>query len=145
MKSQNGITLASLTIYIIAMVIVVATIATITKYFYGNINGLSTRTDAAKEYTSFSSYFISEVNNRENAVLKVSEDSSEIIFTSGNQFKFAKKDGSSKGIVYYNKAIICKEVESCQFSFDKDTNTVDVTMKISGKTFNNVYTLQNII
>ena len=145
MKSQKGITLSSLTIYVIAMVIVVATIATITNYFYRNINGLSNKTNASKEYTSFSSYFVSEVNNRENAVLKVSDDKSEIIFSSGNQFKYTKKDGSSTGIVYFNKAIICREVESCQFSFDKDRNTVDVTMKISGKTFNNVYTLQKII
>ena len=145
MKSQNGITLASLTIYVIAMVIVVATIATITNYFYGNINDLSTKTDASKEYMSFSSYFVNEVNNKENAVIKVSEDNSEIIFSSGNQFKYVKKNDSSSGIVYYNKTIICKDVKTCQFSFNKDNNTVGVTMNISGKAFNNVYTLQNII
>ena len=41
MKSEKGVTLSSLIIYVIAMVIVVSIIAVMTKYFYGNVNKLS--------------------------------------------------------------------------------------------------------
>lgn len=51
MKSQKGVTLTSLIIYVIAMSIVVGTVAAITNFYYGNINGLSNRTSSSKQYT----------------------------------------------------------------------------------------------
>ena len=88
MKSQKGVTLTSLIIYIIAMVIVVGTTATLTNYFYGNIDKLSERTQASKEYTSFNSYFTGEINKKGNQVLKDESNESKIIFTSGNQYTY---------------------------------------------------------
>ena len=38
MKNNKGITLTSLIIYIIGMLIVIATIATLTSFFYKNVN-----------------------------------------------------------------------------------------------------------
>ena len=142
MKSQNGVTLSSLIIYVIAMSIVVATIATLTNYFYGNINGISNRTAASKEYTEFNSYFINEVNNKENFVLTEqmnTQNDTKIVFSSGNQFLFV---GNA---IYFNKTKICKEVTSCRFSYDSETNIITVTIQINGKTFNNVYTMQKDI
>ena len=66
MKSEKGITLISLIIYIVAMVIVVAIITTITGYFYGNIDNLQSRNEGAKEYTTFNSYFVNDINEKEN-------------------------------------------------------------------------------
>ena len=38
MKKQNGVTLISIMIYIISMLIIISIIATLTSYFYKNIN-----------------------------------------------------------------------------------------------------------
>lgn len=146
MKSQNGVTLTSLVVYIIAMVVVIGTIATITNYFYGNTSRLNSGTSASKEFTSFNSYFVSQINNHENRVINVSNDSansSEIIFSSGNQFKFIKENGSNKGAIYYNKILICRDVSACQFTYTEETKNVNVTMTIAGKSYNNNYKLQN--
>lgn len=146
MKSEKGVTLSSLIIYVIAMSIIIGTIAAITNYFYGNINGLTNRTEGSKQYTKFNSYFLNEVNKKENEVLTDllnANDEIKIVFSSGNKFTFIKKSGSEHGAIYYNKIKICKDVTSCTFGFDEENNKISVTMQINGKTFKNEYTMQN--
>lgn len=139
MKSEKGVTLSSLIIYVIAMSIIVGTVAGITNYFYGNINSLTTRTKSSKEYTKFNSYFINEINKTDNSVINV--DDTTIVFSSGNQFKFVNANAG----VYFNKIKICKDVTSLTFGYDETTKEITVTMQINGKTFINEYTMQNDI
>ncbi len=146
MKSESGVTLSSLIIYVIAMSIIIGTIAVITNYFYGNINGLTNRTKASKQYTEFNSYFVNEVNKKGNTVLTNllnADDEIKIVFSSGNKFTFVKNAGSENGAIYFNKIKICKEVTSCSFSVSGENNIIEVTMQINGKTFKNEYTIQN--
>lgn len=141
MKSEKGVTLTSLIIYVIAMSIIIATVATITNYYYGNIKGLSKRTEVSKEYTKFSSYLINEINEKNNHVLTEMLDSNKekIIFSNGNQFLY------TNNAIYFNKIKICKDVTSCQFEYDESNNKIKVTIQFNGKTFKNEYTMQNDI
>ena len=144
MKSEKGVTLSSLIIYVIAMSIIIGSIAAITNYFYGNINFLTSRTEASKQYTEFNSYFINEVNKKDNTVLTEllnQENKDIIVFSSANQFKYIDGTGS----IYFNKIKICKDVTSCTFEYNESTNKITVTMQINGKTFKNEYTMQNDI
>ncbi|MBR3162711.1 MAG: hypothetical protein IKF17_01245 [Clostridia bacterium] len=137
MKSQKGVTLTSLIIYVIAMSIVVGTVAAITNFYYGNINGLSNRTSSSKQYTQFNSYFVNEVNTKGNNVVANASNGTKVVFTSGNQITYLSN------AIYYNKIKICNNVTSCQFTIDNNSNTVSVNMVIGGKGFQNVYSLQN--
>ena len=80
MKSEKGITLSSLIIYVIAMVIVVSTIAVITKYFYGNVNKLSNSTTSLGEITKLNTFITEQVNKSQNEIAYCSEDGSIIVF-----------------------------------------------------------------
>ena len=62
MKSEKGITLISLIIYVIALTIVVGIIAVISGYFYDNIDTSSEDIEPMVEYTKFNSFFSEEVN-----------------------------------------------------------------------------------
>ena len=140
MRQEKGVTLSSLIVYVIGMSIIIASVATLTKYFYSNINTLTTRTNASKEFTSFNSYFINETNTRGIKVytnLLNTQDNSIIVFSDGNQFKFA---GNA---IYLNKIKICKDVNSCEFIYNENTNKITVNLRISNKNFNNEYALQN--
>ncbi len=139
MKSEKGVTLSSLIIYVIAMSIIVGTVAGITNYFYGNINSLTTRTESSKEYTKFNSYFVNEVNKKDNYFIQDVSDNTTMVFSSGNQFKFAE------GGIYYNRIKICKDVTSCTFDYDETSKKITVTIQINGKTFKNEYTMLNDI
>ena len=56
MKKNNGITLTSLIIYVTGMLLVVTTIATLTSFFYKNIDIKAINNDTT-QYTKFSSIF----------------------------------------------------------------------------------------
>lgn len=139
MKSEKGITLISLIVYIVAMVVVVTIITTLTGYFYKNIDTLQTGNEGAKQYTAFNSYFISEINKKDNFILTDISDSTKLVFSNGNQFT------SINGNIYYNKIKICKEITNCNFQFDNENNKIIVEMMINGKNYKNEYTLKKDI
>ena len=62
MRSEKGITLISLIIYVIALTIVIGIIAVISGYFYKNVATASVDVEPMVEYTKFNSFFSEEVN-----------------------------------------------------------------------------------
>lgn len=119
MKNNRGITLTSLIIYLIGMVIVIGTIATLTSFFYKNINIQDINDDTTSQYTKFSSIFLNEINTENNFIIdcKTSIENetkiSYIIFSSGNQYTF----NSGNKAIYKNKIKICENVDDCDFSY----------------------------
>jgi Tfp pilus assembly protein PilE len=119
MKSQKGVTLISLIIYIIVMAIVVAVMATISKYFYTNTSKANNDINAIAEFTKFNNYFTEEINHEGIKVLKcetTDEDKYEsyIVFSNGVQYSFI----SANEGVYRDKAKICSGVTKCKFSYE---------------------------
>ncbi len=140
MKSQKGITLISLTIYIIGMTIAVAIITVISSYFYKNIDTTAEGIGLYSEYTKFDSFFSEEVNHNN---LKVEEcKNNYVVFSNGVQYMFIPEN---KGI-YKDTVKICSQVESCNFNYTiKNAKyVVTVEMKIKGLEKRTVeYTLQS--
>ena len=143
-KSEKGVTLTSLIIYIIVMMIVISTVTVMTKYFYGNLDFISGETQGSKEYTSFNTLFTDEINKKNNKVLaceRVDMDEGQyiyyIIFEDEHQYTY---DSVSKAI-YLNKALICNNITQC--SFAQNDNKITVNMKIGTKPYKNVYTIES--
>jgi hypothetical protein len=120
MNRESGLTTTSLIIYIIAMMIVIGIVATITSFFYTNINLLSNNSDNISEITKFHMYFLDETTKKDNEILQINDDS--ITFASGNTFTF--QDNS----IYLNYIKICEDIYNLQFS----------TTKVNSKTVINV-------
>lgn len=139
MRSNKGVTLTSITIYIVALSIVVAIITRISVYFYRNLESVSTNTTASAEYTKFNSYFTDEINIEENEVAECSTDGSGmpyiIFFKSQNQYSY------KNNAVYRNKVKIISNVDTCQISYDINTKIITVNLTILGKTYNTSYTV----
>ena len=62
MKTQRGVTLTSLIIYIIGMVMIISIVSVLTTYFYKNVRSAISDIDPITEHTKFNSYFTNEVN-----------------------------------------------------------------------------------
>ena len=135
MKQDSGVTLTSLIIYVIAMVMVVAIVGTLTTLYYRNVDNLMDNTEQAKEYTTFNSYFTNEINKKENKVLEDISSSNKIIFSSGNQYTFVGE------AIYMNQVLICKYVKSCEFNYNNTTKQITVNITIGDKNYNNTYNL----
>ena len=120
MKSQRGVTLVSLTVYVIVMAIVVGILATITTFFYKNVNDTKAEIDPITEYTTFNSYFSDEINHPNIKIVKCgnTEDeqgnvqSSYIVFNNGVQYTYV----SANNGIYRNQVKICRNIEKCSFT-----------------------------
>lgn len=108
MKQNSGLTTTSIIIYVIAMMVVIGIIASITSFFYTNVNGVEQNSDHIAEITKFHMYFLDETTKRDNEIYKMSDTS--ISFTTGNTFTF--QDNS----IYFNHIKICEDIANVQFA-----------------------------
>lgn len=120
MKKDRGITLITLTITIIAMVLVISTLSIISNFFFFNKNYLLDNSRNIAEYNKFNMFFIQDVKNNKSA--KVTENS--VTFEDGTVYSY--RVGNDNGI-YRNKVKICDNIALCNFS--NTTETVNNTTK----------------
>lgn len=133
MKSEKGVTVISVTVYIIAMLLAVTVIGMLTGFFYKNIDISSNNSEINKQYTKFNAYFTDEVNIKGNAVseMKIIDEGTEneislIVFSSGNQYTFIKQN---KGI-YFGHTKIATNIEECKFEKQENNGKTTITVKI---------------
>ena len=148
MKKEDGVTLTSIIIYIIALLIVIGVVSTLTSYFYKNVDIQSISQNFNQQYTKFNSYFVKEVNKRGNKVVDIQsvsipqdeEENAEtntsqqnyIVFSSGNQYTYIPKNQG----IYMNKVKIAQNITGCTFATHKEENgKTTVTVTILGDNF----------
>lgn len=129
MKSERGITLTSVMIYVLVFTIVVLTIGRITTYFYKNVKTLSTSTTSYGQYTKFNSYFSEEVNIKGNTV-EIQEDdkTKKIIFSETNNVYTWTENK-----IFRNKVKICSNVKDFNCSYNSETGVITISYKINGE------------
>lgn len=140
MQTEKGLTLISVTIYVIAMLIIVAVITVLTSYFYRNIDINSVSQDLNQQYTKFNSYFTEEVNKKGNKLLEIGETKSDngnstqnyIIFSSGNQYTYIPENQG----IYMNKVKIAQNITGCTFtSAEGENGKTIISVVIKGENF----------
>ena len=123
MKSQKGITLTSLTIYILLVLVIVGIIATITASFRDNINDMNSEGVNHSEIDKFSVYFLREVKRQGNSVITVSD--TEIVFNTGNKYTFKENSISLNDNIQ-----IAENIENCAFMKRIENNKEIIQVKI---------------
>ncbi len=144
MKSQKGITLISLTIYVIVMAIVVGVVAIISTFFYSNMDNTTQDLDPITEYTKFNSFFSDEVNHSNIKVLDcgtTENGQNYIVFDNEVQYTFIPEN---KGI-YRNQVKIASGVTNCTFTrnIKNGKDVVEVVFQAGNRTRETTYTLKN--
>lgn len=135
MKSQKGITMASLGVYIVVSIIVVATLATIMANYKNSIKTMDNDAEYSSEYNKFNLYFLEEVKKPENSSMERANsigtkenEYNSIKFKTGNEFMYKIKEE----ILYLNKSTgeeikLIKNVKKCTFEFN------DIEHEANGK------------
>lgn len=134
MKSERGVTLTSILIYVIALTIIVTMIGRIITYFYKNMNEYTENTQSNLQYTKIARYLTDEINTKDNIVEAFGE----------NYLKFSKTQNQytfQNGKIYINKAKMCDNIENCKFSYDETKEKISMEITIKGKTYYNTYTI----
>lgn len=132
MKREEGITLVSLILYIMALTIVISILGLISNMFFSNIKYVKENAKDIAEFNKFNMYFIEDVksNNNTNKV-----EDQEIIFEDGTVYTYKSSPDNS---IYRNKVKICTNIEHCFFSKREENinnrtkQIIQVQIKIKG-------------
>ena len=73
LKSEKGVTLTTLVIYIIVLVVALGILATVSTFFYKNVILIKDSAKYAAEFDKFNASFIKEVALDENSILIVGD------------------------------------------------------------------------
>ena len=144
MKSENGITLMALIIYIVLTLLVVTMLATISTMFLNNTEFLEESSKYTNEFNKFNMYFIEDVKNNKKTY-SLSENGKKLVFVDGTTYIY------QDNAIYRDKVKICDNITNCVFTKREDNTTgtkkeiINVQMEIAGQeTFssNNDYVLK---
>ena len=117
LNSEKGITLLSLSVYIIVMLIVVGIVATISSFFNENLKIVRDTAKYSCEFDKINTSLISDVKN--NKHVNVPNDKKTIIFEDGTTYRYNATDDG----IYRGKAKIASHVTS--FAVSKKTIVID--------------------
>lgn len=122
MKSNKGITLTSLIIYIIVLMLVLGILSVISRFFYRNLGYVEDLGDYVSEYNKFNMFFLEDAKKNK-SIISISNDNKQITFGDGTVYTY--KSGEDKSI-YRNKVKVCRNVESCMFEKKENDNDKDI-------------------
>ena len=144
MKNQKGVTLLSLTIYVIALTIIIAMLSVISTYFYKNVNDTQDDITPLTEFTNFNSFFTTDVNTTHikyltngsddgySYIALVNEDTSEVIkYVYVEQDNSIYRDTGSKEDGSIVMIPVARNVTNCKFEKDELTQTNKTKFKIT--------------
>ena len=120
-KSEKGVTLISLIIYVLILVIVVSMLSAVSSVFFNNTEYLTNNAKYISEFNKFNMYFIEDVKKNKSAEVT----SNQIKFEDGTVYTYVLND---RGI-YRNKVKICENIAYCMFE-DEEKVVNNVTKKI---------------
>lgn len=117
MKSENGVTLTALVIYIAIATILISAMGLLSSYFYSNMKLIKTDSNYVVEYNKFNMFFVQDVKS--NTTADVTTDS--ITFENGTKYQYKDRR------IYRNDKEIATNIKSAVFS--QETYEVDGTNK----------------
>ena len=121
LKSEKGITLISLTVYIIVLSLVVGIMGTISNFFYGNLNIVKDTAKYSSEFDKFNNSIIADV--KLNKHVQVDSENKTIIFENGTTYKYNAEDEG----IYRGKNKIATHVK--HFEVSSKTIVVNIVNK----------------
>lgn len=133
-KSQKGVTLVSVIIYIIGMVIMATVIGTITIYFYNNLTKTSDVSKASIEYSKFNTFFLNDVKEQNNRLVRV-DDNKLIQFSNGASYLY------ENNTVYRGDVRICGNVSDFTIApnTQDEKQVIEILMEIEGRVYTTSY------
>ena len=144
MKSQKGITMLSLVIYVASFLAVTGVVAAITTFFFFFIKVINTDMGSSSYYNKLNLYMANETKKAGNEVYKydttdLSAGSKYITFkdASNNKNTFVQEGN----ILYYNKIALCRNVSDFKVKVDSSQGkqVVNVFVEIDGTAYSTNY------
>ena len=157
MKSDKGITMITLIIYIILIMFVIVAMSTVTSSFYSNVNDYDKESENALAFSKFNMYFINDIKKRnmrvadigDNFIIlayekeidnkdKIEDNRIDITNTETVYIQYSIQNDS----LYRDKVKICDKVYDSKISFDRMTNVINIHLIIGEYEKNTSYAIE---
>lgn len=135
MKSEKGITLTALVIYVIIFSATITLVSALSSFIYGNLKELNTETISSEEFNKFNTYFVQDVKSSKNVSVKAEENGDVIItLDSGSRYTYSANENS----IYKGKVKIARNIVKFNASALQENNKKLVSINIgTGKNTEN--------
>lgn len=127
MRKESGVTMTSLTVYVIVATIVIAILAFININFIKDTNSLNQGANVMNEYVKFYMFFIADLKSSDN-ILEYTE--SMVRFPNGHTYEIEKLEGKEIYDVYRDSVRICGGFSDINISYDYTDRMIEVGMKL---------------
>ena len=130
MKSEKGITLTSVVVYVLIATALISSTALLSSFFFSNMSLIKEQNQYAPEFNKFSMFFIEDVKNNKSAEVTTTK----VTFADGTVYEYK----SNEKAVYRNDTKITEKLDSFTFSSSEYvvSNTtkqiINVKMMIDG-------------
>lgn len=91
-KNEKGVTLTAILVYLLALLIAIGFLATVTNSVYRNLEFIEGSGKHAAEFNKFNMHFIKDVKQTKNVVIENKTDSIVIDFIKGNYYVYVKEE-----------------------------------------------------
>lgn len=146
MKSQKGITLMSLIVYIIVVLAALTMLATITASFRSAVDNVDEDAETIADYNRFNMYILKEVKKTGNNIIECTDTN--VKFSTGAIYKYEENTIyllEDVDLENYKKIALVEDITECKFT-KKDENgkvVLQVDIKIGNQDKKTIeYTLQ---
>ena len=133
MKSERGVTLIILCIYVIVFSIIIVLLANLSNYIYNNLDNINDSSIDLSEFNKFNVYFIEDVkSNKQALVQNLADDNNnefiQIAFADGDIYTYTIGDNS----IYKNNQKIATSIKDFKAEgFKKDEKMyIEITIKL---------------
>ena len=132
MKKENGITLASLVLYVIIFSFTLGLLAALSNFVYDNMDIISSDSISSEEFNKFNINFLKDVKENSDAVVSNLNGSVVVTFGSDNKTVYTYK--ASDKAIYKDKVKIATNILKFDVSKKNDTahnnkNVITVTIE----------------
>ena len=143
MKSNRGITLTSLVIYVIGLIIVIAVMGNFTGFFYKNLEYTTMNQNSNEQYSRFLSYITKDANSDNLIYVQSGVQNVDCVifrFSDGTEHQYITKD---EKMYYINsqsdkneKILLCEKVTtSSENVFNYTDKTLNINLDIDNQNF----------
>ena len=148
MKSNKGITIISLIVYVIALSALIGTISMLQSYFYKNVDIINDSDRATEQDARISAYITDDVNSGKINKSKVAVENNRITIgfkdESIHQYVYENNNvyyiGLDSDGVIEKKITICRGVDNCNFSYAN--NELKINMRINTHITNKIFQIK---
>lgn len=150
MRSNKGITMMGLVIYITSFLVVTGIVAGITAFFYGNSALMTQELYSAADYNKLNLYLVKESEQKGNRVSEIAETNTDIEsgeqedvyyikFSNGDRFTF----DSDNNLLYYNSICLCEDVQKFKVNkeYTSGKEVIKVMIAFTNKSYTCKYTM----